>query len=203
MEKIVVDARGQQCPIPVVRANQAMAALSGPATLEVHVDNEIAVQNLLRMAMGKSFPARSEQAAEKDFVVTIAADRVSADAGAAPAVCTPDARGDMVVAIGTATMGVGSDELGATLMKGFIYALSQQETLPKTILFYNGGAHLSCKGSASLEDLKTMASQGVEIMTCGTCLDYYGLKDKLAVGTVTNMYSIVETLTKAGKVIKP
>lgn len=203
MEKIVVDARGQQCPIPVVKANQAMAALTGPATLEVRVDNEIAVQNLLRMAAGKSFPARSEQIAEKDYMVTIAADKVSDQAAAAPVTCAPDARGDEVVAIGTATMGIGSDELGATLMKGFIYALSQQSTLPRTILFYNGGARITCEGSASLEDLKTMAAQGVEIMTCGTCLDYYGLKDKLAVGAVTNMYSIVETLTKAGKVIKP
>ena len=100
-------------------------------------------------------------------------------------------------------MGHGNDELGKALMKGFIYALSQLEELPRTILFYNGGAHLTVEGSASLEDLKTMEAQGVEIMTCGTCLDFYGLKDKLAVGTVTNMYSIVETLSNASKVIKP
>ena len=117
--------------------------------------------------------------------------------------CIPDQRGNTVVAVSSATMGHGNDELGKALMKGFIYALSQLEELPRTILFYNGGAHLTVEGSASLEDLKTMEAQGVEIMTCGTCLDFYGLKDKLAVGTVTNMYSIVETLSKASKVIKP
>ena len=77
------------------------------------------------------------------------------------------------------------------------------DKLPKTMLFYNGGATLTAEGSDSLEDLKSLEAQGVEIMTCGTCLDYYGLKKKLAVGTVTNMYSIVETMANAGKIIRP
>jgi selenium metabolism protein YedF len=88
-------------------------------------------------------------------------------------------------------------------MKGFLYALSQQEELPGTILFYNGGASLTCQESPALEDLKSMEAQGVEILTCGTCLDFYGLKEKLAVGSVTNMYTIVEKLTQAEKVIRP
>ena len=100
-------------------------------------------------------------------------------------------------------MGSGNDELGKVLMKGFIYAVSQLDQLPKTILFYNGGATITTEGSASLEDLKNMEAQGVEIMTCGTCLDYYNLKDKLAVGTVTNMYSIVETMNGAAKILRP
>lgn len=87
-------------------------------------------------------------------------------------------------------------------MKGFIYALSQLDELPKTILFYNGGATLTTEGSESLEDLKSMEAQGVEILTCGTCLDYYNLKDKLVVGGVTNMYTIVEKLAKADRIIK-
>ena len=81
--------------------------------------------------------------------------------------------------------------------------MTQLDVLPKAMLFYNGGATLTAEGSDSLEDLKLLESQGVEIMTCGTCLDYYGLKEKLAVGTVTNMYSIVETMAGASKVIKP
>ena len=108
-----------------------------------------------------------------------------------------------MVAIDTDAMGRGSDDLGRTLMKGFIYAVSQLETLPKTILFYNGGAKLTTEGSVLLEDLRSMEAQGVQILTCGTCLNFYGLADKLAVGSVTNMYVIVETLAKAGKVIKP
>ena len=204
MANTVVDARGEQCPIPVVRATKAIAALAEPGLVEVHVDNEIAVQNLLRMASGKAYAAKSEQVGAKHYLVTIDADHLTASGATEPeAVCIPDLRGDTVVAVGTSVMGAGNDELGATLMKGFLYALSQQEALPRTILFYNGGAKLTTEGSASLEDLKTMESQGVEIMTCGTCLDYYGLKDKLQVGSVTNMYVIVEKLTKAAKVVKP
>mgnify|MGYP002513916068 CR=1 FL=1 len=100
-------------------------------------------------------------------------------------------------------MGSGDDKLGATLMKGFIYALNQQEQLPATILFYNGGASITCEGSVSLEDLKSMEAQGVEILTCGTCANYFGLEGKQAVGSITNMYVIVEKLTSAAKVIRP
>ena len=109
----------------------------------------------------------------------------------------------MVVAVTAPWMGAGNEELGAVLIKGFLFALTQQDTLPTTILFYNGGATLTTEGSASLEDLKSLEALGVEILTCGTCLNYYGLTEKLAVGGVTNMYSIVEKLAGAGKVVKP
>lgn len=100
-------------------------------------------------------------------------------------------------------MGSGDEELGTVLMKGFLFALTQLTELPGKILFYNGGARLTCKGSESVEDLKAMERQGVEILTCGTCLDYYGLKEKLEVGGVTNMYTIVETMNQAGKIVRP
>ena len=89
------------------------------------------------------------------------------------------------------------------LMKAFVFALSQQETLPDTILCYNGGVKLTCEGSESLEDLKGMAARGVEIMSCGTCLNFYDLKEKLAVGEVTNMYVIVEKMSGADRVVRP
>lgn len=120
-----------------------------------------------------------------------------------PVLCRTDKRRDTVVVISSDRMGEGNDELGAVLIKGFIFAVSQLDELPKAVLFYNGGAKLTSEGSDSLEDLKSMEAQGVEIMTCGTCLDYYGLKEKLKVGTVTNMYSIVETMNQAGKIIRP
>lgn len=205
MSKVVVNAVGEQCPIPVVKATRALRQMREPGTLEIHVDNEIAVQNLTRMASGFHLSAKSERLDDKHFVVTA---EVTEPVSTAPAeepemACIPDARGNTVVAVDTNTMGRGSDELGKTLMKGFIYAVSQLPELPKTILFYNGGAHLTVEGSDSLEDLRSMEAQGVEIMTCGTCLNFYGLQDKLAVGIATNMYSIVETLAGASKVIKP
>ena len=176
-----------------------------PGTLEIHVDNEIAVQNLTRMASGHHLTAQAEKVAEKEFVVTM---EVTAPVGDAPQeepelTCIPDARGSLVVAVDTDVMGRGSEELGKTLMKGFLFAVSQLSELPKTMLFYNGGARLTTEGSDSLEDLKKLEAQGVEILTCGTCLNYYGLTEKLAVGGVTNMYTIVEKLAGASKVIKP
>ena len=88
-------------------------------------------------------------------------------------------------------------------MKAFTFALTQQDNLPKTILFYNGGASLTCEGSPMLEDLKTLEAEGVEILTCGTCLNFYGLTEKLSVGGVTNMYVIAEKMLGAGNVVKP
>lgn len=202
---ITVDARGDQCPIPVVKAKKAISALTGPETVAVLVDNDIAVQNVSRLASTIGAAAESEKLGEKEYRITI---QVGADAAATAETaevecveCNPTV--DFIVVVNSATMGVGNDELGKVLMKGYIFALSQLEVLPKKILFYNGGVNLTTEGSASIEDLKSMEAQGVEILSCGTCLDYYGLKDKLAVGSVTNMYVIVESMAQAGKVIRP
>ena len=205
MGTVVVNAVGEQCPIPVVKATRALREMREPGILEVHVDNEIAVQNLTRMAAGHKLTAKAEKRSEKDFVVTM---EVTDPAGETPAEepalsCGGDARGSLVVAVDSAVMGRGSDGLGSVLMKGFLFAVGQLPELPSVMLFYNGGAHLTCQGSESLEDLKNLEAQGVEILTCGTCLNHYGLADRLAVGGVTNMYSIVEKLAGAGKVIKP
>ena len=205
MAKIIVNAVGEQCPIPVVKATRALREMVEPGTLEVRVDNEIAVQNLTRMAGGNHLPVRWEKVGEKEFVVIM---DVAEPTGDTPRqepelVCVPDSRGDFLVAVDTDVMGRGSDELGRTLMKGFLFAVSQLPQLPRTMRFYNGGARLTTEGSASLEDLKNMEAQGVEILTCGTCLNHYGLAERLAVGSVTNMYTIVEKLAGAAKVIKP
>ncbi len=203
MEKIIVNAIGDACPIPVVKTTAALKGLTETVTVEVQVDNEIAVQNILRLASGKGFTAAAEKLEEKRFAVRIEAGPWSAEAQPAPAPSCQLSQKRGVVAIGASTMGSGDDTLGRTLMKSFLYALSQQETLPETILFYNGGAMLTTEGSASIEDIESMEAQGVEILTCGTCLDFYGRKDKLKVGGVTNMYQIVETLTRAELVIRP
>lgn len=205
MADITVNAMGEQCPIPVVKATKAFRELTEPGTVEVLVDNEIAVQNLTRLGASQGCAVQAEKRGGA-YSVRILVKAVPVGGAAAPeaeAACTPDTRSDLVVAVSSGYMGQGSDELGGILMKGFLFALGQLPELPKTILFYNGGAHLTVEGSASLEDLKNLEAQGVEILTCGTCLNYYGLTDKLAVGGVTNMYSIVEKLAVAARVIRP
>jgi len=117
-------------------------------------------------------------------------------------ICAMPARGPVVVAVGSAEMGNGDPRLGRILMKSFLYSLTQLEELPQTVLFFNGGVRMTTEGSESLEDLKALESQGVEILSCGTCLDFYGLKDKLLVGGITNMYVIAQTMAGAGNVVK-
>ena len=204
---IKVNAIGDACPIPVVKTKNAIKELGGAGTVEVLVDNEIAVQNLGKMAKQKGYGFKSEKLGAAEFKVTmIVGDSAEAqNVDDVEEVCTvvPGKKKNVVVAINSAKMGVGHDELGGVLIKGFIFALTQLDELPSAILFYNGGATLTTEGSASLEDLKNLEAQGVEILTCGTCLNYYGLGDKLRVGEVTNMYAIVEKLTGADLVVKP
>ncbi len=178
-------------------------AVNEPGTVEVRVDNEVAVQNLLRLASSKNLEAKSEKIEDNLFVVTIDVNGPVESDEQNEAVCMADKRDNTVVVISSDRMGEGNDELGKVLIKGFIYAITQLETLPKTVIFYNGGATIPVEGSVSLEDLKNLEAQGVEIITCGTCLDYYNLKEKLAVGSVTNMYTIVEKMSKASCIIKP
>lgn len=204
---IKVNAMGDACPLPVVKAKNAIKELGGAGVVEVKVDNEIAVQNLAKMAKQKGYGMKSHKISATEYDVTLEIGEGAAATGVAdiPEVCpvVPTAQKKIVVAINSARMGHGHDELGTVLMKGFIFALTQQDVLPTTILFYNGGANLTIEGSASLEDLKNLEAQGVEIMTCGTCLNYYNVSDKLAVGEVTNMYAIVEKLTQADLVVMP
>ncbi|MBQ8238724.1 MAG: sulfurtransferase-like selenium metabolism protein YedF [Oscillospiraceae bacterium] len=204
---ITVNAIGDACPIPVVKTLKALKALTGPDVIETLVDNETAVQNLIRMADKQGCAVETAQLGEKEYKVTITVG----DAALAKPVDTENVTCELpsphkkntVVVISSKAMGHGGDELGTALMKGFIYALGQQDTLPDTILFYNGGATIPVEGSVSLEDLKAMEAQGVEILTCGTCLNFYGLTEKLAVGQVTNMYTIVEKMTGADLIVKP
>ena len=199
---VTVDARGDACPLPVVKAKNAIKELNGAGQVEVLVDNEIAVQNLTKMAQQKGYASSAEKRAAQEYRVVLTVGDAAAETPV-PAVCAPDTRTDTVVAIGSNQMGVGAEELGKTLLKAFVFALTQQDQLPRTVLFYNGGASLTCEGSPMLEDLKTLEAEGVEILTCGTCLNYYGITEKLAVGGVTNMYVIAEKLTQAGNVVKP
>ena len=200
---ITVNAMGDNCPIPVIKTKKAMQALTGPEVIEVLVDNEIAVQNVTKMATAQGGEVSSEKLAEKEYKVVIKMNGAIEAADEVCEECTPDKKGDLIVVVDSDRMGSGNDALGKVLIKGFIFAVTQLDTLPKKIIFYNGGATLPVEGSDSLEDLKSLEAQGVEILTCGTCLDYYQLKDKLAVGSVTNMYAIVEAMAEAGKIIKP
>lgn len=210
MEKKIVDARGLACPLPVVNAKKAVEEMNGDGILSVFVDNEIAVQNLQRFAQYKGFECTGEKKAEKEYEVIIQVTQTAKETSAEEpemldcVECNPDSRKKgMVVVLSANVMGTGDEKLGKALMKAFVFALTKQDALPETIVCYNTGAYLSIEGADTLEDLKILESEGVNILTCGTCLDFYGIKEKLAVGSVTNMYEIVETMENARSIVRP
>jgi len=216
--KKLVNAIGDPCPIPVVKTKNAIKELNGQkGCVETLVDNEIAVQNLTKMAVQKQYGVSSEKMEENKFRVIMeipslqeSNDDVSQgkslneENSNEDICCIPDGRKkSTVVVISSSLMGEGDPELGTALMKSYLYALAQQDELPGTLLFYNGGVKLTCEDSASLEDLKSLEAQGVEILSCGTCLNFYGLTEKLQVGSVTNMYVIAEKMSQTDLIIKP
>ena len=207
----MLDARGKACPLPVVLAMKELDRMDPGEILEVLVDNEAAVGNLTRMASGKGAEARNEKDGD-DWRVFItrgstgeaaaAKELVGQEAENAFCDASGGRRGTLVVAIGTDCMGQGDDKLGRILMKSYLFSLTQQEEIPKTILFFNGGVKLTTEGSESLKDIEELAARGAEIMSCGTCLDFYGLKESLKVGGITNMYAIAETMQKADRLVR-
>jgi selenium metabolism protein YedF len=204
--KQTLDFQGKACPIPVVETKKALAGLKKDDVLEVLVDNSIAVQNLSKLAEQKKLTVAAEQKGDNLYLVmlTVTESTDLKEETPGPDSCLPDMiSGNTVAVFSSDKMGEGDEKLGRILMKGFIYALTEQERLPQTILFYNNGVKLAVEGSDSLADLKLLEAQGVEILACGTCLNHYQLAEKLGVGNVTNMYVIVQKLTQAARVIKP
>lgn len=216
--KKLVNAIGDPCPIPVVKTKNAIKELNGQkGCVETLVDNEIAVQNLTKMAVQKQYGVSAEKMEENKFRVIMeipSLQESNDDVSRGKSLneenrnedicCIPDGRKkSTVIVISSSLMGEGDPELGTALMKSYLYALAQQDELPGTLLFYNGGVKLTCEDSASLEDLKSLEAQGVEILSCGTCLNFYGLTEKLQVGSVTNMYVIAEKMSQADLIIKP
>jgi len=191
----IIDARNLECPKPVIMTKKAFdTAQDGVVT--TLVDNEIAVKNLEKLAKSNGFESEVEEF-ENEYKV-----HIKIEAGALVTKTQVNELSDEVVAIGTNIMGAGSEELGTVLMKGFLYTLTETKPYPKSVLFYNSGVKLTVEGSDSIEDLEKLEAAGVEIISCGTCLNYYEIADKLKVGEVSNMYTIVETLKSAGNTIR-
>ena len=196
-----LDMTGKTCPVPLIETRKILENMKRGDSITVTVDNETAVRNLSKMAAENQIECAAEKTSETSYAVTLTITDTSRIPTADSASCTYADK--TVVVLSSDKMGEGDDKLGAILMKGYIYALSGLERLPSTVILYNSGAKLSVFGSDSLEDLKLLESQGVGILTCGTCLNHYGLTGALGVGSITNMYVIAGKLSDADKVIKP
>lgn len=194
---VEINAVGKACPMPVVLAKQALDR--GEADITVLVDNQTAVENLTRLAASQGMEAQSAARGEH-FAVRISGERVPAPAPE-PA-CVLPAAGGCTIFIGRDQIGGGSEELGKNLMKMFLYTLAQSEVPPVCLLFMNAGVTLPAGEEAQvIESLQALSGKGCEILVCGTCLNYYGLTERLKVGTVSNMYDIADKLLRASRVV--
>ena len=205
MEK-TLDCMGMACPLPVINAKKAIESFAEDGTLHVKVDNDTAVQNLTRLGEHNGFRVLSVQNGEKEYTVTMevkAAAGKSAQVPAEAVSCAIPAKGGKVVILSANTMGSGDEALGKKLMKAFIFALTSQDDVPEKVICYNSGAFLTTEDPDTIKDLKSLEEAGATIMTCGTCLDFYGLKEKLQVGIISNMYDIVEAQMNASLIIRP
>ena len=191
-----IDCRNMDCPAPVICTKRAIAERPGE-TLQILVSPGAPVENVSRFAANNGFKVtRSE--IDGDFCLTIAIS----DKGKIPGTTkTPVKSGRLAMLISSDRLGEGSEELGRLLMKNMIITLLDQDKVPDRILFINSGVLLATEGSELIDTLEQLGNKGVEVLSCGACLEYYKKKDLLKAGAVTNMFTIVETMTNADTVI--
>lgn len=200
----IIDAFGLQCPKPLVLAKKEIDA--GCRELAVQVDNETAVKNLTRLG-GKTGLAVTVDEVEGGWLVTFADGSsdvpvVPTAVTAAPVACSTAGRCGYAVFVGKDHVGEGDGELGYNLMKMALYTLSECGDTPASLLFMNSGVKLVAGGEQQVIDsVNSLIEQGTEVLVCGTCLDFYGLKEQLAAGDVSNMYDILERMREAASVI--
>lgn len=192
-----IDARGLACPVPVVRTREALRR--GALDLEVLVDNPTARDNVSRFAASQGCAV--EVVEEGDcfrIVISRTGETAEGAPGAAAACDASDASGERkVVVLSSDIMGRGDEELGRVLIKAFLNTLAESDTLPWRVVLFNRGVLLAVEGAETVQALVNLSSTGVEILVCGTCLDFFGLKEKVAVGTVSNMYEILSSMLAA------
>jgi selenium metabolism protein YedF len=195
----ILDLTGLACPLPVVRAKEALEN-EGDQGLIVMVDNIAARDNVTRFAQSRG--CQVEVAASGGcYHLTIKPPPRGTPSSCLFPDAGPEPRSSVVV-FASDRMGEGEPELGAVLMRAFCQTLVQME-VPRKLLFYNRGVFLTLDDSPVLAELKGLEEMGVELLVCGACLDFYQVKDRLAAGKVSNMFTILESQMQAGRIIRP
>lgn len=193
-----IDARGENCPKPFILTKKALDE-GKKETITTIVDNKIAVENVSKLVESMGLVCSVEEK-DKDFYIVIQ-NSGDGDTKTEKDSNKGDNLNDTVVAFTKQRLGHGNDELGEVLIKGYIYTLTELDKKPKKLLFLNGGVLLTTGDAETIADLKKLEDMGVEILSCGTCLDYYGLQDELKVGQIANMYLIANAMNEAGNTI--
>lgn len=199
---IIIDAKGLACPQPVVLTKKA---LETEDRVTVIVDNETAKENVTRLAEKSGCSISVESAGDGTLHLLILKNGVTPSPETTSAMSqTSELKPEPnVFVISSDTMGKGDDELGAALMKAFVHTIFDLDYIPDTLIFYNTGVRLAAKDSDVLDDLKKLEEQGVEILVCGTCANFFNIKEDIAAGTISNMYDIAGTMSKAGRIVMP
>jgi len=203
MKKFEIDARDLACPKPLLRTKQAIETEEFEM-LTVLVSNVPARENVTRFLSHAGFQSVSSSGSEESGEIRITAVRGDLkDSSDEPARSAPRQgmmpavtvhAGGKTVLVASDRIGMGKKELGRLLLKGYIYTLTQFDTPPRCLIFMNTGVKLTLDDSDSLEDLKILAEKGVEILVCGTCLDYLNVRERMMVGRISNMYEIAGML---------
>ncbi len=199
---IEVNAMGKVCPIPVIMTKKVLRENTTGENIVIRVDNEIATQNLTKMAGQLNIKSNVTKLSDAEYTVLYDLEGCEACAVLNDSSVFEQGADEYVVAINSDKMGTGNEAFGTTLLENFIYALTEQDRIPKMVVMYNSGIRLVTENEKTVKDLKTLQEKGTEILACGLCLDFYGLKEKLRVGSATNMYRIVEIM-RTNKVVRP
>lgn len=188
----VIDARGLNCPEPVILTKRAMED-GIKEKITTIVDNEAAVENVSKLAHSQGYDLEVERDGDCCHLHMTPGEALNDTETASDT--------SVAVLIKSSLFGQGEPELGQVLMKSFLFSLNELEGKVAHVIFMNSGVQLTTEGSPVIEHLQALEQKGVEILSCGTCLDYYKVKDKLAVGKITNMYTAVEILTGADRAL--
>ena len=193
----VLDARGLACPQPVILTRKAMA--DSPELVAI-VDSDTSRDNVRRMAekAGRQVTVEDHGGEFHLHISSIQGMEEKASQEEKP---EPEPAGSLLLVVPDRVMGRGDKELGEILVRGFFHTLGELESRPDTIIFFNAGVWLTVDDSPVLEDLQALEAEGVSMLVCGTCLNHFDIKDRLAVGLVSNMYDIAEAMLGAGKVL--
>ena len=197
----VIDAVGKACPMPVIMAKKEIDG--GADEFLITIDNQIAVENLKRLAKSQGFEVTVQQKEETYQVIFAKSCEQCEDLlqEYEKEQEQTETKTKYVVFVGKEYIGDGDLTLGRSLMQMFFYTLSQSEDLPKSIVFMNGGVKLPVEEEQCVEHLQVLKEKGVNLLVCGTCLNFYGIAEQLKIGTISNMYDIVSEMQNAGKVI--
>ncbi|MCX7990930.1 MAG: sulfurtransferase-like selenium metabolism protein YedF [Proteobacteria bacterium] len=193
------DLRNLECPKPVIETKKIIEA-NPNETVEIILNSSVAKENVLRLLRSLNIVTNVESKGE-DIVITFNSPITdSKGLKEADINCSRENMAKNII-ISSKRLGQGDERLGEILIKSFIYTLCEREIKPKNIFFVNSGVFLTVKDSPVIEELKKLVQEGTNIFSCGTCLDYYNLKDKLAVGKIGNMGMLIDFLYDEGIIL--